>query len=130
MNELTAVEVLAVSKAIKKGAIDTARGNVSTGSHEVNCLVRVQGSIKVGEDYDKPQVNKIDWTGLVAVALSKLNGVTVEKLISDYIKMDKVEVKEIKATAQAHIDTLKGKTMQTDKGKVTTKLTFEKVGDA
>ena len=127
MSSLSAEETLAVSKVIKKGAMDKARLNVSVGEHEVNCLVRVQGVITVGEDYEKAQVNTIDWTGLVAVALSKLNGVTVEKLISDYLEMDKIDLKDIKASAKTHIDTLKGTTMKIDNGKVTTKLSFEKV---
>jgi len=130
VNGLSAVETIALSTVVASKVKSAARNEIGPGIHEVNTLVRINGQIKVGEDYPKPQVNKIDWIGLLAVALSKLNGVTVESLIEEYETSDGVNLKAIKDAAQAKVDDLKGKTMQMDRGRVTTNLTAEAVEDA
>ena len=128
---LNALEILAVSKMVKKDVVAEARKNVAVGENqEVNFLMRVSGSLNVGEDFEKKQVNKVDWIGLTALALSKLNGVTVDSLVKEYLEMDKVDVKEVKASAQAKIDEIKGKTLQPTNGVVTTQLSFDRVEEA
>ena len=123
-NVLNATEILALSKAVASKDVKAARNGVAVGSHNVNFLVRVEGSMNVGEDYEKAQVCKIDWIGLTAMALSKLNGVTIESLVADYEAAGEVALDEIKSKAQAKIDKLKGSTIGTDRGKVTTKLAY------
>jgi len=127
VNGLSAVEVLALSTAVATKVKSNARDEVVAGDYDVNFLVRLTGAVKIGEDYPKNQVNTIDWIGLTALALSKLNGVTVESLVEEYEKQDAVNIKEIKASAQAKVDELKGKTTQMDRGRVTTQLTTELV---
>jgi hypothetical protein len=126
---LSAVETMALATVIESKIKSAARDEIAVGVYDVNTLVRISGQVKVGEDYPKPQVNKIDWIGLVAVALSKLNGVTVEALVEEYEMLDGVNLKDIKDSAQAKIDLLKGKTMQMDRGRVTTNLTATMVED-
>jgi len=118
-----AIEITAISKMIKKAVLDSSRDLLSVGIHPVNCLVRIDGTIKVGEDFEKRQTNKIDWIGLTALALSKLNGVTVESLIAEFEK-NGIDSKDVKKQAQAKVDALRDSTMQTSKGAVTTQLEY------
>jgi hypothetical protein len=124
--ELSAVEVVAVSKMIKTAVTSKASKNLAVGVHEVNALIRVQGSIKVGEDFEKRQTNTIDWMGLTAFALSKLNGVTIESLIAEY-EANGVPKADIKKVAQDKVDDLRGTTWKTNNGPVTTDLQYEAV---
>jgi len=128
--QLTPNEVFALSKLIAGKEASAARNNMVSGKHEVDMLVRVRGGMKVGEDFQKTQPNTIDWTGLFAIALSKLNGVTVEALVEEFDKAGKVDVKAIKDAAQSKIDALKAKTEITARGVVTNTLSFEVVEGA
>jgi len=119
-----AIETVAIAKMVKKGELDSSRDLLSAGEYEIDCLVHIQGIMKVGEDFEKRQTNKIDWIGLTALALSKLNGVTVESLIAEFEKSG-VDGSIIKKQAQEKIDALRDSTMITSKGAVTTKLTYE-----
>jgi hypothetical protein len=118
-----AIEITAIDKMIKTASGKEARNLLSVGTHPVDCLVRVKGTIKVGEDFEKKQTNKLDWIGLCALALSKLNGVTVESLIAEF-EANGVDGKTIKKQAQEKIDALRDTTWQTTKGAVTTQLNY------
>ena len=126
-----AIELTAIDKMVKTANGKEARNLLSVGTHPVNCLVRIEGTIKVGEDFEKKQTNKLDWIGLCALALSKLNGVTVESLVAEFEK-NGVDGKVVKKLAQDKIDVLREKTWQTTKGAVTTQLeyTIEAVEEA
>ena len=128
-NVLNAVEIMALSKLVVAKESKAARENVNPGSYKVSFLVRGEGIMNVGKDYPKAQVNKIDWIGLTAMALSKLNGVTIESLVADYEAAGEVEIDEIKDQAQAKIDLLKGKTMGIDRGKITVDLEYTVLDD-
>jgi len=118
-----AIEVTAIDKMVKTAIGKEARELLSVGIHPVNCLVHIEGTIKVGEDFEKKQTNKIDWIGLTALALSKLNGVTVESLIAEF-EANGIDGSTIKKQAQEKIDALRESTMQLTKGAVTTQLDY------
>ena len=106
-----------------------ARKGLTLGDHEVNCLVRVQGSIRVGADITKTVPARIDWTGIACLALSKLNGVTMESIVQEYLNSDdfSADVKDMKKRGEDAIETLKATTVKTTNGQVTTKLSYESV---
>ena len=75
--------------------------------------------LNVGEDYDQRIVAKADPWGLLAAALSKLNGTTVEALTREALNIPPHKVTEIKAQAKNAIEAAKEPTWTLCKGKVT-----------
>ena len=125
MTNLIQTFTLAASKAVDAASVKAARADISVGEHFVDFLVRVTGSFTVGEDYEQRLVAKADPFALLAVALSKLNGVTVDALVREALEADPEEIREIKAQASEAIQAIKAPTMSVCNGKVTTKLDFE-----
>ncbi len=54
---LTAMEMLALDKALKKKDTDWARAAVVPGSYPVDVMVRLTGDVSVGEDTKKKSTN-------------------------------------------------------------------------
>ena len=126
--DMNAIETLAVCKAIKEAAEKTASANLAPGTHTVDCTVRVTGIITKGEDYNQNIVAKADpWT-LLAVAMSKLNGVTLESIVKDALNTPEELIEAIKLSAKTAVEAVKAPTLTACKGKVTTKLTVAKIG--
>ena len=116
---------LAAAKAVDTKSVKIAREAVTIGTHAVDFLLRIRGSFKVGEDYEQRLVAKADPLALLAVALSKLNGVTIDALVKEALEADPAEIKAIKAQAAEAVEALKAPTMSVCRGKVTTELEFE-----
>lgn len=118
-NTLTPIQSLALSKL---PADKAARDAVEPGEYSGTVTVTVNYDLKVGEDYEQRIALKADpWT-LLHVALSKLNGVTVESIVREALGGD-LDVSEIKKSAQAAVAALTDTTMTPCKGKVTGKAT-------
>jgi len=96
MNHLTQ---LAIAKAIKAGISKKASEALETGDHEVDVLVRITGSLKKGDDYDQKIVAKADPWLLLAVALSHMNGATVESIVTEALSHDPEMAKSVKKKA-------------------------------
>lgn len=114
----SAIAVLAASKAVAADAKES-RKLVAPGTYEVSTTLRVTSTVKVGEDYTQRIVAKADPWGLLAVALSKLNGVTVDAIVREALDVDAQDVKATKASAAAAIGELKAPTETVCAGKVT-----------
>lgn len=111
---LTAIETLALSKL----SAGTSRDEIGPGEYSGSVTVTVDYSLKVGEDYEQRIVSKADpWT-LLAVALSKLNGVTVESIVRE-AEAGTIKGAEIKKAADAALAAMKEPTITACKGKVT-----------
>lgn len=126
MANMESIKTLAISKVIKDKAQKEARNQVGPGTYHVDCTVRVSGEIKVGEDYTQQIVAKADPWSLLAVAMDKLNGVTLESIVAEATGegVDTADLKERVADAMKEI---KGETETECKGKVTTKLEVEEL---
>lgn len=125
-------ETIALAKVLgeKMKAFTDARGEIEAGEYEVDFLAHITGSFKVGEDYEQHIVAKADPWSILAIALSKLNGVTVESLIREVTEELGDEITTIKAQAKEAMEVVKGKTLTSCKGKITKKLTAETVVEA
>jgi hypothetical protein len=119
-------KILAVNKVIKKAAIDNAREGLTAGQYTVDFLVRIQGLLTIGEDYEQHIVAKAEPWLILAVALSKLNNVTLENLVEEAYSGE-IDVEEIKQRAQEALEVIKAPTLTICKGKVTTKLDYAEV---
>ncbi len=111
---ILAKSVAAAQKANRKA---TEAGEYPVDSQ---VIIDVSGTVKVGEDYSQEIVLKADPFTLLTVALSHLNGVTIESIVEEARTADPKLVASIKAQAVAAWGTVKGGTKTGCKGKVTT----------
>jgi len=131
------VQVIAVAKAVKDKVAKEASKAIDPGRYDVDLVVRVLGSFTKGEDFEQRLSNKINWQLGFALALSKVNNETRDAIIGTVLEAmgngkesdEHLELaKQIKAEIQPKLDELKGTTVTTMNGKVTTDLTTEIVG--
>lgn len=121
-SELTAAEIVAITKAVSDKDAKAAKAALTVGEHDVDVTIRVTGSIKRGLDYTQKIVAKADpWT-LLAAALSHLNGVTVDSIVREALSADPALVKSLKAQAQDALEAVKAPTDTPCTGKVTAKV--------
>ena len=123
------LEIVAVAKAIsdRTKKFTEAREAVGAGEYAVDFMVHVTGGIKVGDDYEQVCAPEADPWGLLAVALSKLNGVTLAAIVTEHLDADADTIKEVKAKAKEALAAIKEPTRKPYKGKVTTSLVVESV---
>ena len=119
-------EMLAVVKVIKEATEKAARKELQPGDYSIDLSVRIAGSIKVGEAYEQRIVAKADPWLLLAVALSKLNGITVESIAREALacSLDPIAIKDRAGVA---IAALKDPTLTQCLGKVTTSLVIARL---
>jgi hypothetical protein len=120
---LDAATLTALAKVVGEAA-SAARDNLAVGDHAVDSRVTIDvaGLVRVGADFDQRIVAKADPWLLLGVALSHLNGVTVESIVEEALNTE-LSGKDIKAKADAAIAAVKAPTVTACKGKVTTKVT-------
>ena len=120
-------KVIAIKKVIKDKIFKDASKEFSVGEHEVDFMVRISGTIKKGEDCEQVVAQKAKPWGLLGLALSKLNGVTVDSLVREFVELGEVEQEEIKESADNAVKEIKGTVVGNCSGKVTSKLKVEEV---
>jgi hypothetical protein len=126
---LDTLSTLATSKVVKSAAAKAAAADLPVGTHAVDVLVRITGSLTRGEDYDQRIVAKADAWALAAALLARLGPVDIAGIVRDSLTDPKLgdAVKALKGEAAAAMAVLKGATLTRCNGKVTTKLTAEVV---
>ena len=124
-----ATNILAAAKAVGRAMLTDARDAVEVGVHDIDVLVRITGSLRVGEDYEQQLAAKADPWGLLAVALSKLNGVTLAALVREAQEAAPDNARAIKQRAQEALASVKAPTLSPCRGKVTTDLEIEIMGE-
>lgn len=125
IQEMDNVDVLALSKAVKDAVAKKASSGLSVGTHNVGFTVSIKGTLTKGLDYESEIVSKADPWMLLAVALSKLNGVTVDCLVREALTDDDALIESLKLKAAEAIQAIKAPTKTTCNGKVTTSLVVE-----
>ena len=123
---LNPLETLSIVKAIKEAAEKAARKELQPGDYPIDLSVRIFGSIKVGEDYEQRIVAKSDPWLLLSIALSKLNGITVDSIVREALTCS-LDPLSIKDQANAAIAAMKDPTLTQCMGKVTTSLVVAKL---
>ena len=122
LTTLNAATLAALAKILGEAASAT-RDNLAVGEHTVDerVTIDVAGLVKVGEDFEQRVVGKADPWLLLGVALSKLNGVTIESIVAEALSAE-LNGKDIKAKADAAVAAVKAPTVTRCRGKVTTKV--------
>lgn len=117
---LTEIERAAIAKAasMPKG--------LPAGKHEVDILVHIKGYINKGEDYESSVYQSIPFDQLFAVAMSKLNAVTIESIVREALA-DEVDSSIVKDSVKDAIAKLTEASTKTCSGKTTAKLKAEKI---
>lgn len=118
MNNINPIILLALSKVdIDKAIRKTIEPSVYTGT----ATIKVAYDLKVGADFDQRVAAAANFQKLFAVALSKLNGVTVEALVREATAMDDDDPRltEITTRAKAATAAVLDATLRTVSGKVT-----------
>lgn len=116
---LSPIQILAIAKAVKPAQATKSSKGLSVGSHDFSVTVTISGTLNKGEDYEQNVPAKADSWGLLALALSKLNGVTVESLTKDFVAFSPENIKEVKKQAENAIQALKNATVSNCVGKIT-----------
>ena len=125
--ELTSLPATVLA-ALAKGIADAAKDNreaLTVGEHMVHETVTltVSGKVTVGEDYSQRIVLKADPFLLLQVALSHLNGVTIESIVREALSADVSLTKSLKKQAEQAWEAINAPTVTECKGKVTHKGT-------
>ena len=110
-----------IASKVLAAQVKSQRDDLPVGSHTVNetVLINISGTLNVGEDYSQQIVEKADPWLLLSVALSHLNGVTVESIVTEALTADPKLVKSLKAKAASAVAAVKAPTETECKGKVT-----------
>ena len=119
------LQVLAIAKVIKDAMAKEISGSLKAGTYPVDFTVNIHGQVTKGKAYNQNIVAKANPWGLLAVALSKLNGVTVESIIRDAEVIAEGDISQIKEQAELAITKVKANTTQACTGKVTTNLVYK-----
>jgi hypothetical protein len=128
-NGTSPVAVLTLSKAIKDKVADKARADVGPAEYAVDLTLRIQGTIRKGEDYEKDIPHRIKWDLLFAVLASKVNDETLSAVLRDYSKASEDEGKtllgQVKGKVEGVVADLKGATRAMVNGPITSDLAVE-----
>ena len=104
---------------------DSARDAIKPGEYNLDIKIRIHGTITVGNGYSQNITASVPWAQLLGVALSKLNGVTIDALLRD---VDKFNENDIKESAKLAVNKIKDSRNQPCRGKVTHSLIFKELG--
>lgn len=129
---MNAVELLAVTKAVQGTVARTARDNATPGEYALSFDAHIEGTLRIGEDYEQRLPNKAKPWNLVVVLLQEANalraaagqvGLDLAKLVELAETADENLAKEAQAKAEVAAAQIKAETVTTCKGKVTADLT-------
>jgi hypothetical protein len=119
---LNAVETKAVAALISAAVAKNAASQIPVGEHAVDLTLRITGTLTKGEDYESHKVEKADPWLLLAVALSHLNGMTVDSIVKEALTAAPELVESLKDRADEAIAKVKAPTLGRENGKVTVKI--------
>lgn len=98
---------------------------------EIKIDFNISGQIvaKKGEDYEQIVNFAVPYEKLLVLALSKLNGVTLDSLVTEALLDDYLDTSKIKAEAVEAVAKIKGKQTRKMSGKLTIQSTVLEVAD-
>ena len=109
---------LAIAKVAKPKNFKVIRPTIVAGEYDVDFTARFKGKINVGDNYTQHIVAKADPWKLLAVAMSKLNDVTIRSIVKE-AETAEVNSEMIKIQAERAVGRLKEPTNMVCQGKTT-----------
>lgn len=119
------LQTIAIGTAVKDAALKAAKSGLKVGTYDVDMTVRVKGSVTKGEDYMGVIAQRAEPWKLLAVALNRLNGVTVESIVREAETLKDEEADRLKEATAAALNAIKGETKAVQNGKTITALVCE-----
>jgi len=114
--------LLVAAKALQsttlRPRVAEAREAIAPGQYRVETTVRISATCSVGEDFRRRQTQTVPWQELFALALSKLNGVTAESLVREFMTAGAPATAEIKQQVTEAIEAIRGTTWEEQRGMV------------
>jgi hypothetical protein len=119
--------ILALAKMLTEKVVSDARDLVGDGhAYDVEATIHVRGTVSVGEATMTKQVNRLNPYILMQVALSKLNGVSVESFVAEVMALqaknvdgkESAEFLAIKASVSSAMEKLTAGVTQPRRGAV------------
>jgi len=109
---------LAIAKVAKPKNFKIIRPTIVAGEYDVDFIARFKGKINVGDAYNQQIVAKADPWKLLAVAMSKLNNVTVRSIVKE-AEESEISSDTVKSQAEGAIVRIKAPTNSVCQGKTT-----------
>jgi len=125
--DMNPLETIAVAKLVNDKAEKEARKTIGSGTYPADFWLHVSGHLEVGDNYTRKVPQKACPWHLLAVALSHLNGTTVESIAREALNADPDLVAAIKARADKAVTAIKGTTETVCAGRVKTDLAIEAI---
>jgi hypothetical protein len=127
IENLTPEETKAIFALVSETAAVKASKSILVGDHPLNFTVHVEGFLRKGEDYKEQDVAKAEpWT-LLLVALSHLNGASIESITREALTADPSLVENLKVAAKKALEAIKAPTSSMHNGIVTVDLHAKKI---
>lgn len=135
---LADIEILAVTKAVAAKFAKTAREGVEPGEYNVSFDAHVEGTVRIGNDYEQKIVNKAQPWAIIAALLQENErlsqaagsvGINLDKIVAMAEAVDPASVKEAQKKAESVAAGLKAATLSPCKGKVTADLSVTPLAD-
>lgn len=113
-NQEAIAKLIGKELASSSEAIDLARGV----EHKISFLIQGEAIVKKGEDFQQVVSFSLPYDKIIAVLLSKLNGVTLESVVREALESD-LDSSEVKKKATEALSKIKGVGKRKMEGKVT-----------
>lgn len=133
---MTDVELYAITKAVEGKVAKTARAAIAPGEYTLSFDAHVEGTLRVGEDYEQRIPNKAKPWNLVALLMQEVNelraaagqvGLDLTRLVEMAENLDECLVDQAKSAAEEAAAKIKAETLTPCKGKVTADLTLGEI---
>jgi len=124
--DLNPAEAIAVTKAIASKEKNEAREGLEPGQYDIDALVHIFGTLTVGEDYQQNKTAAMPQIKMLLAAIM-LNGISVRAFVRRYLDGEFDVPKEKEKELSKIWKELAENFNDTFSGKVTSKLTAEKV---
>lgn len=127
------IETLAVQKAIATKIAKVARENVEPGEYDVSFACQIDGTVRVGQDYQTTSPNKAKPWNIIVALMTELEktrqaagmtGMDLDKLVQMAESVDPAMAKDAENKAKEAAAAIKDATVTVAKGKVTSNLTI------
>lgn len=115
--------MLAILKAVGKASADSARDAAAVGKYKISSLVRLDGTISVGEDTTATIPAELKPWDIIAILGSKVNEATLravcQEVILAYRSGEEIKgVEAVKAVVKAVVKDMKEETRDVRRGQV------------
>ena len=119
--------IVGMAKGLKEKMVKDAVKELAPGTHKIDAVVTIKGTIKVGEEQEQVIHMKSPTWGIIALLADKVNEDTMRSVLKEALIMASSDqrIKDAKAKTQAMVDRIKAPAASTIAGKVTTKVVIK-----